>query len=456
MLTSEQNEKLTRVGPGTPMGDVMRRYWIPALLSWELAEPDCPPIEVRLLGEELVAFRDTDGTVGLVSAFCAHRRVSLFWGRNEEHGLRCVYHGWKFDAAGQCVDMPSEPAESNFKDRVRIPAYPTYEAGGVVWAYMGPAEKQPAPPLFEWTQVPPEQRALSKVWEECNWLQALEGGIDTSHSNFLHGGRPPGKRYDDNDPRGRANNYSTAPTLEVVPTDYGYSYAGIRDMGPDGTNHVRGYHLVMPWTQIRSTGKNHIAGHMWVPIDDYNTMVYNWHYVYEPENAVGMQALRGEGREGSIPANANPLWYRDAKMPVGGGNEFGTDIDVDNDFRSVRNIANKYLIDRHVQKTQTYTGITGINTQDRAVQESMGRIADRSLERLGTTDRAIIAARRFLLQAVEAVARGEDPPGVAPTYYKLRAIEKVLPKDANWFEAMKGELFQLPESEPMASVTAGS
>jgi phenylpropionate dioxygenase-like ring-hydroxylating dioxygenase large terminal subunit len=446
MLTSEQNETLTRVGPGTAAGRLMRRYWVPALLSWELAEPDCPPVEVRLLGEDLVAFRATDGSVGLVSAYCAHRRVSLFWGRNEENGLRCVYHGWKFDVAGACVDMPSEPATSNFKERVRIPAYPTYEAGGVVWAYMGPPEKQPAPPLFEWTQVPAAQRGLSKVWEECNWLQALEGGIDSSHSNFLHGGRPPGLRYDDNDPRGRANNYSTAPTLEVVPTDYGYSYAGIRDMGAEGTNHVRGYHLVLPWNQLRSTGAGRIAGHMWVPIDDYNTMVYNWHYVFDPELAGRSRSRRGEEETARTAANANPLWYRDAHLPLGAGNDFGIDVDPDNGFRSVRNRANRYLIDRHVQKTQTYTGITGINTQDRAVQESMGAIADRSLERLGTTDRAIIAARRFLLQAIENLDEGLDPPGVAPTYYKLRAIEKVLPKDVHWFAAMKPELYQLPEA----------
>jgi phenylpropionate dioxygenase-like ring-hydroxylating dioxygenase large terminal subunit len=451
MLTAEQNDKLTRVGAGTPMGNLMRRYWIPALLCWELPDPDCPPVEVRLLGEDLVAFRATDGSVGLVDAYCAHRRVSLFWGRNEENGIRCVYHGWKFDAGGQCVDMPSEPASSNFKDRVRIPAYPTYEAGGVVWAYMGPPEKQPAPPLFEWTQVPPEQRGLSKVREECNWLQAMEGGIDSSHSNFLHAGRPPGLRYDDNDARGRANNFSTAPTLEVVPTDYGYSYAGIRDMGPEGTNHVRGYHLVLPWMQIRSTGPGRISGHMWVPIDDYNSMIYNWSYIYDTEVASRTRSRRGEEEAGHAP-NANPLWFRDAKLPVGAGNEFGVDVDPDNDFRSVRNRANKYMIDRHLQKTQTYTGITGINTQDRAVQESMGRIADRSLERLGTTDRAIIAARRFLQQAVDTVEDGGDPPGVAPTYYKLRAIEKVLPKDVRWFEAMKGELYQLPEPPVAAGV----
>jgi hypothetical protein len=304
--------------------------------------------------------------------------------------------------------------------------------------------------LFEWTQVPPERRGLSKVWEDCNWLQALEGGIDSSHSNFLHGGRPPGLRYDDDDPRGRANNYSTAPQLEVVPTDYGYSYAGIRDMGPDGTNHVRGYHLVLPWCQIRSTGAGRIAGHIWVPVDDYNTMVYNWHYIYDPELA---QQRSRRGEEDARPAgNSSPIWYRDARLPLGAGNEFGVDVDVDNGFRSLRNRGNRDQIDRMVQKTQTYTGISGINTQDRAVQESMGRIADRSLERLGTTDRAIIASRRFLLQAVSNLKSDADPPGVAPSYYKLRAIEKVLPKDVNWFEAMRSELFQLPESEAVAAV----
>jgi phenylpropionate dioxygenase-like ring-hydroxylating dioxygenase large terminal subunit len=441
MLTNELNDKLTHVGPGTPMGNLMRRYWVPALLSWEVPEPDSPPVEVRLLGENLVAFRDTQGVVGLVSAYCAHRRVSLFWGRNEESGIRCVYHGWKFDVTGACVDMPSEPASSNFKDKVTIPAYPTHEAGGVVWAYMGPPELRPEPPLFEWTQVPASQRALSKVLQETNWLQALEGGIDTVHSNFLHGGRPPGMKYDTNTARGRANNFSTAPILEVVPTDYGYSYAGIRSMGDEGTNYVRAYHLVFPWTQLRATGNGRIAGHMWVPIDDYNCMVYNWHYEYEHSE------LNARSRSPSArPIDANPLWYRDAELMVGAGNDFGFDVDPDDGFRSIRNRTNRYMIDREVQRTENYTGIQGINTQDRAVQESMGYIADRSLERLGTTDRAIITARRLLLQAVEKVERGENPPGVAPTYYKLRAIERVLPASAHWFGEMKSDLYQLPPS----------
>src|SRR6476469_2007380 len=217
MLSKEDNDIVCRVGPGTLMGNLVRRYWMPALLSDELPAPDCPPVRVRLLCEDLIAFRDTSGRVGLVKNSCPHRGASLFFGRNEEDGLRCVYHGWKFDTTGTCVDMPSEPAESNFKNKVRIKAYPTYEIAGLVFTYMGPADKQPEPPLFQWTQVAPESRSMSKVWEQCNWLQALEGGIDNVHSTFLHGGKPPGQRYADDDPRNRARNVSTAPHLEVVP-----------------------------------------------------------------------------------------------------------------------------------------------------------------------------------------------------------------------------------------------
>jgi phenylpropionate dioxygenase-like ring-hydroxylating dioxygenase large terminal subunit len=160
-------------------------------MSWEVPEPDCPPVTIKLLGEELVAFRDTNGKVGVVGARCAHRRAHLFWGRNEECGIKCVYHGWKFDVEGRCTDMPSEPAESNFKDKVRIPAYPTYEVAGLVFCFMGPPEKKPSPPLFQWTQVPAENRAMSKIWQQCNWLQALEGGIDNVH--YLPSQRPPAR-----------------------------------------------------------------------------------------------------------------------------------------------------------------------------------------------------------------------------------------------------------------------
>jgi nitrite reductase/ring-hydroxylating ferredoxin subunit len=431
-------------------------------MSWEVPEPDCPPVTIKLLGEELVAFRDTNGKVGVVGARCAHRRAHLFWGRNEECGIKCVYHGWKFDVEGRCTDMPSEPAESNFKDKVRIPAYPTYEVAGLVFCFMGPPEKKPSPPLFQWTQVPAENRAMSKIWQQCNWLQALEGGIDNVHSTFLHSGRPPGIKYDESNPRNRGRNVSQAPNLEVVPTDYGYTYGAVLDMGSEGTNHVRGYHWIMPWNQIRASGGN--SGHIWVPMDDENTMVYNWSVVFpDSPQAARRQAadpaqMRASGSGDytytSVVVDDGPdmpIWFRDSRRHIGAGNEFGVDVDVENNFRSVRNMDNKYMIDRYIQKTQTYSGITGLNTQDRALQESMGAIADRTLERLGTTDRAIIHARRALLQAVKTVQDGGDPPGVAPTYYRLRAHETVLPKELHWFEGIKGKLFMEEEAQTKAT-----
>src|SRR3984893_2664527 len=232
MLTREDNELVTRTGPGTPMGDVLRRYWIPAFLARELPQPDCPPVRVQLLGERLVGFRDSQGRIGLVDEFCPHRRASLWFGRNEESGLRCVYHGWKFDVDGNCIDQMNEPEQ--FCHKIHLTAYPTTEMGGVVWAYMGPRDRMPAPPAFEWTQVPESHRHVSKVWEECNWLQALEGGIATSHAPILHraitpNATRPGIPVNGPFVRGKA------PILEVDVTDYGYRYVGIRPLDEDKT-----------------------------------------------------------------------------------------------------------------------------------------------------------------------------------------------------------------------------
>src|SRR5438876_10193039 len=186
MLRHEENELLTRVGRGTPMGEMIRRFWVPACLSEELPEPDCDPIRIRLLGEDLIAFRDTDGRAGVMQERCPHRGASLFFGRNEEGGLRCLYHGWKVDVTGKVLDTPCEPAESMMKQMVRHAAYPVIERGDVVWAYLGPLEKQPAFPDYWWTQVPANQRAVGKVDYQCNYLQGLEGVTDGSHSGVLH------------------------------------------------------------------------------------------------------------------------------------------------------------------------------------------------------------------------------------------------------------------------------
>jgi nitrite reductase/ring-hydroxylating ferredoxin subunit len=406
MLSREENERLTRVGAGTPMGETMRRYWLPALLSWELPEPDCAPVRVRLLGEDLVAFRATDGRIGLIEEFCPHRGASLWLGRNEENGLRCVYHGWKFDVDGQCVDQMNEPRQ--FCAKVRAKAYPTVEFGGVIWAYMGPKERQPAPPHFAWTQAPETHRAASKVWQACNWLQALEGGIDTSHFTILHralrhNSLQPGIEIDSPGVRGGA------PTLEVDVTDYGYRYFGIRPMA-DGSQYVRGYHFIMPFTQLRPPrpGQSEVHGHYWVPIDDENCMVWNFYYSY-----------------GAAPLDPH-------ESSEGGGNTYGTHVDTANGFRPLRHRGNDWGIDRKMQKTETFSGIDGINQQDRAVQESMGRIVDRTRENLGPADRAIVATRKLLLDAVETVRGQGDPPGTGTSYYEVRAAELVLAPGVTW------------------------
>jgi len=404
MLTREENERLTRVGAGTPMGETMRRYWLPALLSWELPEPDCAPVRVRLLGEDLVAFRATDGRIGLVEEFCPHRGASLWLGRNEENGLRCVYHGWKYDITGQCVDQMNEPRQ--FCDKIRVTAYPTCEQGGIVWTYMGPKDKLPAPPKFAWTQASETHRAVSKVIEDCNWLQALEGGIDTSHFTILHralklNARQPG--VEPNSPGVRGG----APTLEVDVTDYGYRYFGIRPLGE--SQYVRGYQFIMPFTQLRPPGpdKKQVHGHYWVPMDDETCMVWNFYYSY------GEEPIGDRSGEGSS------------------GNGYGSHVDPKT-FRPYRNRSNDWMIDRQAQKTETFTGIEGINQQDRAVQESMGRIVDRTRENLGPGDRAVVATRKLLLEAISSVERGDEPRGVAPSYYEARAAEALLPMGEDW------------------------
>jgi phenylpropionate dioxygenase-like ring-hydroxylating dioxygenase large terminal subunit len=417
MLSREENELITRIGRGTPMGDTMRLYWIPALLSQEIAEPDGPPVRVRLLGEDLVAFRDTEGRVGLLDELCPHRRASLFFGRNEECGLRCVYHGWKFDISGACLDMMNEPEENDFRHKVRLTAYPTCELGGIVWAYLGPIERMPPLPKFAWTQAPESHRHVTKVIEECNWLQGLEGGIDTSHAPILH------RLLSENSTRGGfkpSNPFvrGKAPNLVVDITDYGYQYAGIRPLG-EAEMHIRSYHFILPFHQIRpSKAESGIpldAGHIWVPIDDENTMVYNW--VYSVSDAPLAEDDRLERGLGNGPLHVDQAT-----------------------FRSKANRSNNYQIDRLVQRTESYSGIDGINAQDRAIQESMGRIVDRSKEHLGPADKAIIQARKLLRQAVKTAESGGAPDGVGTSYYTLRAHEAVLPRSADWRAEMVPEM----------------
>ena len=422
MVSRNDNELLTQTDRGTPMGDLMRRYWMPVLLAAELPEPDCAPVRVKLLGEKLVAFRDTAGRLGLLDEFCPHRRASLFLGRNEEHGLRCVFHGWKFDVEGRCLDMMNEAPGSDFKDKMSTNSYPATEIGGVIWAYLGPDDRQPPPPNFEWTQVEATHRHVSKNQQECNWLQGLEGGVDTAHAPILH------RTISSNTTRpgiGINTNFVTGgvPSLEVDTTDYGYRYVGIRNLEEKG-NYVRAYHYVMPFHQLRprqagyqgQPGKPQVAGHMWVPMDDENCMIYNLVYSFGEQPISEEEWLEMERGYGRGPEHILP------------------------DYRTKGNRANDWLIDRQVQKTETFTGIEGINAQDVAVQESMGPIVDRTKENLSRSDIAIVAARRMLLQAARTVADGGDPPGVGDSYYRVRAIERIVPPGVQWRDALLPEM----------------
>jgi phenylpropionate dioxygenase-like ring-hydroxylating dioxygenase large terminal subunit len=420
MLTREENAMITRVGPGTPMGDVMRRYWLPALLAADLPEPDCAPMRVRLLGEDLVAFRDSSGRLGLLDDYCPHRCASLFLGRNEQDGLRCIYHGWKFDVEGNCVDMPTEPPDSRYKERVHATAYPLVELAGVLWAYMGPKEKQPPLPAMEWTRAPATHLFVSKTREECNYLQAIEGGIDTAHSTYLHNNNLSdrlGFRQMDG-----------APRLEVERTDYGFRYASLRDIGEDGT-YLRVYQFYMPFQQYRShqlegrkgSGRTEVPrlqGHMWVPIDDENTCVYNFMLSVDEDKPFTREFIE------SAETHAG-RWG-----PAGGET-----------MMRHRTRSNDWLQDRDVQRTKTYSGISGLNNQDLAVQESMGRVVDRSREHLGSTDRAVITCRQIMLDAVKNAAEGIDPPGVDPASYRgVRAADVIIPKGARWQDAAAADL----------------
>lgn len=408
MLSREENELLTRIGPGTPGGKLMRRYWIPALMSNELPKPDCVPVRIKLLGEQLLAFRDTNGNVGLVDEFCPHRKVSMYFGRNEECGIRCVYHGWKFDIHGNCVDMPSEPPESSFKDKVSITSYPCRERGGVVWTYMGPSEQMPEMPELEWALVPDSHRHMSRRIQECNFFQALEGGLDSSHISFLHrGGGGQGFNGTQTYAHSNVNTYlthDTAPKFEVEKTDYGMMVGAKRNADP-GKLYWRITQFLMPfYTMIPPFETAPRGGHAWVPMDDEH--VYTWNINWNPLRPLTEEELdilkQGRG----------------IHMPL-----------IPGTLRPVQNKDNDYLIDRELQASgKSYTGIMGIGAQDSAVQETQGAIADRGVERLGTSDAAIIAARRIMLNAIKGLHEGKTPPALNAQSHHVRSASVVLPE----------------------------
>src|SRR6266849_6232881 len=413
MLIQEENELITRVGPGTPMGNLFREYWLPAMLSEELPAPDSDPKRVLLLGEQLVAFRDTNGKIGLLANNCPHRGASLFFGRNEEAGLRCVYHGWKFDTAGACIDMPNEPAESDFRTKVRAIAYLCQERGGIVWTYMGARDDPPALPELEPNMLPDGEWSISIYQRECNWMQALEGDIDTSHTVFLH----TGSLTEDDAPEGSWAKFALAdraPRYEVVTTDAGVMYTAYRPAETDSV-YYRIAQFLFPFYAMVPTGVLglDVRVRAWIPMDDHHTLALT---MAKPGVGASTTSWSPLSNTEAVPNSTG--WF--------------------DRFRCIANESNDYQIDRAAQRTNTsYTGIPSIYLQDQAVTESMGPIYKRWEEHLGTSDAMIIRTRRRLIDAAKALReQGTPPPGADdPTVYAVRSGGVVLPRGVNWVEA---------------------
>jgi phthalate 4,5-dioxygenase len=434
MLSVEQNEILTRVGPGTIMGNFLRRYWTPALMASELPTPGCDPVRVRLLGENLVAFRDLNGRLGLIQENCPHRGASLYYGRNEATvdapatpgagicGLRCPYHGWQFDVDGNCIDMPSEPPTSSFKNRVKARAYPVHESGGLIWTYMGAPDTMTPFRDFGTDSLPAEHVSVGKTFSPCNWVQAMEGNLDSAHISWLHsykaiddipddGSDKPG--YLSNDMSWKIWLHDRAPRLEVHDTWYGYRYAGIRTT-PNGHTHVRITGFCVPYITAVASIPFRTRLSMFVPIDDENTWRINL-------NAQPPRNPNGYGGHSLFDVPNYPYEKRS--------------------FDGVRGrrwtAENEYEIDRDVQRNETFSGIADFNSQDLMATESMGPIYDRSQEHLGTTDRAVIRMRRILLDAAKALAaEGTTPPALAGVeghdFTTFRSAEKILEPGEDW------------------------
>ncbi|HEX7711092.1 MAG TPA: Rieske 2Fe-2S domain-containing protein [Sphingomonadaceae bacterium] len=379
MLSHEDNELLCRIGPGTPMGDFMRRFWMPAVLTNELA-PDGKPVRIRLMGEDLVCFMDSEGKVGLLDEHCPHRGSSLALGVNEDCGLRCLFHGWKFDVNGQCLDTPAEPENSKLAKAMKVKAYPTRIAGGMVWTYMGPAETQPEFPHFPWFDVPEGHCEAFRVVYECNYSQALEGAVDSSHAGILHRSVPWSQeaRW--------PHEKDLRPKLEVEFTRYGMRYCAVRN-ADESTKNGRMTQVPLPfYTFIPPDGpkapefrRNRRLINAFVPRDDYST----WHiqFFYDEGLKIDRQHRLEESGvkfdENFFKTNGMDVWYNQ---------------------------------DRELMKHGEMSGIVGVALEDHAVSETMGKIADRTKEHLGRSDMAVVAFRRMMLKALRRFQETGEVP----------------------------------------------
>ena len=392
MLTVEENELLTQSGAETPMGAYFRRFWQPVALSKEISETDGAPVRVTILGEELVAFRDSEGRIGLVDRHCPHRGADLFFGRNEECGLRCVYHGWKFGADGKAMDLPNVPSGVRMHDTVSIKAYPTREYGDFVWAYLGPADGEiPDVPQLEFGQVEDSKRYVMKQRIECNWVQIMEGDLDTSHFSFLHMPAPSLKTAENKDTNSPNRHLEWMrrdgqPKFDLLDHDVGFVAGGARETDDPGDLYWRTTQFMLP---SHGTGPATVPGETYygftlVPTMDDGCWMYC--YAWNPERDLHEAEL--------------------VKLKEG----HGIFAEVGSDYMPFRNRSNDYQIDRELQKHQTYTGVKGTAEQDIMIQQSQGWIADRTRENLTATDAAVVHFRRLLIGEAKALAEeGTEP-----------------------------------------------
>ena len=414
MLTHEENDLLCRVEGDAPMGQLMRRHWIPVCLSEEVAEPDGRPVRLRILGDELVAFRDTDGKLGLLDGYCPHRRALLALGRNEDCGLRCLYHGWKFDVNGNAMELASEPPESTLKEKVKHKAYPTREAGGFVWAYLGPAAEMPefdAPPF---AADPSAQVSILRIKIPCNWAQIQEGQIDSAHSSSLHHSdmkpaRVGGAEADDKSWYRPSTDKS--PKLQIERTPYGFHYAAIRRPIKNAASHdyIRVTEFIAPFVSLIPPNNLYKVASVIVPADDETSW---FHFI-------------AWGDPSSCIKTAE--WRRFCAAEPG--------VDLNPDWSPVRCLENNFLQDRQAMKDGNMTGIRGIPNQDIAMWVGMGPIVDRSNDILGASDLAIVEFRRLMLDAAKrmrdegkAIGIGSDVPVRAG----IQSYQEVLPKSVDW------------------------
>ncbi len=421
-MRAEEHELLSGLARGTPMGDLLRRYWTAAVLSREL-EADGAPVRVTLLGEGLIAFRDSNGKVGLLEEHCAHRGASLYFGKNANGGLACWYHGWKYDVEGRCLDQPNEPPQTRFCDRVKHKAYPCIERNGVVWTYMGPPDKKPEMPALEWLTVPESHVFVSKRLQQCNWMQGMDGDIDGCHLGFLHGHVieqvPDLKEF-------RSAKWlirDLYPVFDPVTIPSGILLSTRRNAAED-TYYFRVNQWFLPgYTTIPLPGDGPQAGHSWVPRDLGQSWVFtfSWH----PSRPL-TDAERADFEEGKSAVHAELI-------P-------GT-------FLPIHNRSNEYAGPDAPPAKQPWMRIKNFQDQDMGITESMGALYDRTRESLGSTDIVINQTRRRLMDAARSVQEGMDAPGLNPDDFRFRPYSAELPRSVtNWREAVGDAIETRPET----------